>query len=101
MDIRSEAQRLTGIGTAFVYVGWFFVIYALVAGLFWWIDLTSRPNFNFLQALGLSLNAIAGPLFLALLVAGLGHFLRLFALYTVSGREAIAGRETAGGEVVA
>lgn len=89
MDIRTEAQRLSGIANVFVYVGWFFVIYAVVAALFWWIDLTSAPTFNILEAFALSLSAIAGPLFLTLLVAGLGHFLRLFALYAAH-RAAVA-----------
>ena len=81
MDIRAEARRLASVATVFVWVGWFFVIYALVAGVFWWIDLTSTPQFNVLQSLGLSLAAIGGPIFLALIVAGMGHFLRLFALW--------------------
>ena len=81
MDIRAEARRLASIATVFVWVGWFFVIYAIIAGIFWWIDLTSKPQFNFLQALGISLSAIGGPIFLALIVAGMGHFLRLFALW--------------------
>ena len=38
-------------------------------------------------ALGASLNAIGGPIFLALIVAGMGHFLRLFALWAAT-REA-------------
>ena len=39
------------------------------------------PAFNFLEAFAISASAIGGPLFLALIVAGLGHALRLFALY--------------------
>jgi hypothetical protein len=81
MDIRAEARRLATVATVFVWVGWFTVIYALIAGLFWWIDLASQPNLNFLQALGASLAAIGGPIFLALLVAGIGHTMRLFAIY--------------------
>jgi len=81
MDIRAEARRLATVATVFVWVGWFFVIYAIVAGILWWIDLTSKEAFNFLQALGLSAAAIGGPIFLALIVAGMGHFLRLFALW--------------------
>jgi hypothetical protein len=84
MDIRTEAGRLASIATFFVVVGWFFVIYALVAGVFWWIDLAGKDAFNFLEALALSASAIAGPIFLALLVAGLGHSMRLFALYVAS-----------------
>lgn len=84
MDILAEARRLAGIATVFVWVGWFFVIYAIVAGILWWIDLASREAFNFLEALGISLAAIGGPIFLALIVAGMGHFLRLFALWAAS-----------------
>ncbi len=81
MDIRAEARRLASVATVFVWVGWFLVLYAIVAGIFWWIDLTSKPDFNVIQALGISLAAIGAPIFLALIVAGMGHFLRLFALW--------------------
>jgi len=81
MDISAEARRLAAIATYFVWVGWFFVIYAIVAGIFWFIDLAGKPSVNWLQALGLSLSAIGLPIFVSLLVAGLGHFTRLFALY--------------------
>ena len=81
MDVRAEARRLASVASIFVWVGWFLVAYSLVAGVLWWIDLTSRQAINFLEALGLSLDVVAGPLFLALIVAGLGHFARLFALY--------------------
>ena len=84
MDLRAEARRLATVATVFVWVGWFTVIYAVIAGIFWWIDLTSKPEFDVLQALALSLSAIGGPIFLALLVAGLGHFARLFAMYVAS-----------------
>jgi hypothetical protein len=87
MDILAEARRLAGVATVFVWVGWFFVIYAIVSGIFWWISLTSTEAFNFLTALGASLSAIGGPIFLALIVAGMGHFLRLFALWAAT-REA-------------
>ena len=81
MEISTEARRLAAIATYFVWVGWFFVIYAVIAAIFWFIDLAGKPNVNWLQALGLSLSAIGGPIFLSLLVAGFGHFTRLFALY--------------------
>ena len=84
MDIRNEAFRLATVATIFVWVGWFTVIYAIIAGVFWWIGLASKPNINFLEALGTSLAAIGGPIFLALIVAGMGHFLRLFALWAAS-----------------
>ena len=84
MDIREEARRLASIGTVFVWVGWFFVIYTIVAGIFWWIDLAQKESLNIFNALGLSLAAIGGPLFLSLLVAGMGHFLRLFSLWAAN-----------------
>ena len=43
-----------------------------------------RPAFNLFEALALSAGAIGAPIFLALIVAGLGHALRLFALYVAS-----------------
>ena len=84
MDIGTEARRLAALATYFVWVGWFFVIYALVAGVFWFIDLAGQPNINWLHALGLSAAAVGGPIFIALLVAGLGHTMRLFAMYVGS-----------------
>jgi len=85
MDVRAEARRLASVGTFFVWVGWIAVVYAVVAGVLWWIDLASRDGFSILEALGISLNAVGGPIFLALIVAGLGHFVRLFAM-DVAGR---------------
>jgi hypothetical protein len=84
MDVLAEARRLASVATVFVWVGWLTVVYAVVAGIFWWIDLTSREAFNFLQALGASLAAIGGPIFLALIIAGFGHFARLFALHVAA-----------------
>jgi hypothetical protein len=84
MEIRTEARRLATVATVFIWVGWITVIYAIVAGILWWIDLATSDDFDALQALGLSLAAIGGPIFLALLVAGLGHFARLFAMYVGS-----------------
>ena len=84
MDIQRDAARLATIATYFIWVGWIFVLYAVIAGVLWWIDLASRNAFNFLEAFAISSAAIGGPLFLALIVAGLGHTLRLFALYVAS-----------------
>jgi hypothetical protein len=84
VDLQRDAARLAGIATVFVIVGWLAVLYALVAGILWWIDLASRNNVNWLEAFAISSAAIGGPLFLALIVAGLGHFLRLFAVYVAS-----------------
>ena len=85
MDVRAEARRLASVATFFVCVGWISVAYAVIAGVLWWIDLASRDTFSILEAFGVSLNAIGGPIFLALLVAGLGHYVRLFAM-DVAGR---------------
>jgi hypothetical protein len=84
VDLQRDAARLATIATVFVWVGWLSIIYALIAGVLWWIDLAGRPAFNFLEAFAISAAAIGVPLFLALLVAGLGHTLRLFALYVAS-----------------
>ena len=81
MDLQRDAARLATIATIFVWVGWLAVLYCAVAGILWWIDLTGREAFNFIEAFAISSAAIGGPLFLALIVAGLGHALRLFALY--------------------
>jgi hypothetical protein len=89
MDIRHEAFRLATVGTVFVWVGWFTVVYAIIAGVFWWIDLAQKASINWFEALGASLAAIGGPIFLALIVAGMGHFLPLFAMWA-AGSEAMA-----------
>ena len=84
MDVQRDAARLASIATIFVWVGWLAVLYAVIAGILWWIDLAQRQAFNFLEAFAISAAAIGGPLFLALIVAALGHALRLFALYVAS-----------------
>ncbi len=84
MDPQRDAARLATIATIFVWVGWLSIIYALIAGVLWWIDLAGREAFNFLEAFAISAAAIGVPLFLALIVAALGHALRLFALYVAS-----------------
>jgi hypothetical protein len=84
VDLQRDAARLATIATVFVWVGWVSILYALIAGILWWIDLASRNSINWLEAFAISAAAIGTPLFLALLVAGLGHFLRLFALYVAN-----------------
>jgi len=91
MDIRNEAFRLATVATVFVWVGWFTVIYAIIAGVFWWIDLVQKPSINWFEALGASLGAIGGPIFLALIVAGMGHFLRLFAMWAAGAQPMAVG----------
>jgi hypothetical protein len=84
VEIRAEARRLVRIATVFIALGWILVAYAVVAGVIWWVDLASRDEFDLLQALGLSLSAVFGPIVLALIVAAFGHFGRLFAMWAGS-----------------
>ena len=84
MDLLNDARRLASIGTYFIVIGWIFVIYALIAGVIWWIDLAQREAFNFIEALAISLSAIGLPFFIAVLILGLGYTMRLFALYVAS-----------------
>jgi hypothetical protein len=84
VDLKSDAARLAMIATVFVWLGWIAIIYALIAGVLWWIDLVGRPEFNFLEAFAISSAAIGQPLFLALIVAGVGYTARLFAQYVAS-----------------
>jgi hypothetical protein len=84
MDIASDARRLASIGTFFIVVGWVAFIYALIAGVLWWFDLAQSESFNFLQAFAISAAAIGLPIFAAMIVAGLGYVLRLFALFVAS-----------------
>ena len=84
MDIISDARRLATIGTFFITIGWVFVIYALIAGVVWWIRLASSPAFNFFESFAISAAAIGIPIFLSFLVAGFGYALRLFALYVAT-----------------
>jgi hypothetical protein len=84
VDVKRDAARLATIATVFVWVGWLAILYALAAGVLWWIDLAGRAAFNFVEAFAISAAAIGVPLFLALIVAALGHALRLFALYVYS-----------------
>jgi hypothetical protein len=84
MEIMNDARRLASIGTFFIVLGWVAVIWALVAGVLWWIDLAQREAFNFIEAFAISAAAVGGPIFLAFVLAGLGYALRLFALYVAS-----------------
>ena len=84
MTVLEEARRLATVATVFVMLGWFFVIYAIVAAVMWFIALASSENVDWLQALGASLLSVGMPIFLSLIVAGFGHFLRLFAMDVAS-----------------
>ncbi len=84
MDLTSDARRLASVGTFFITVGWIAVIYALIAGVVWWIDLAGREAFNLFEALAISASAVGLPIFTAMIVLGFGYVLRLFALYVAS-----------------
>jgi hypothetical protein len=79
-QISKDARRLATVGTFFIVAGWVFVIYALVAGVLWWIDLAQREAFNIFTSFAISANAIGLPVFAAFLIAGIGYAMRLFAL---------------------
>ncbi len=81
MDITNDVRRLANIGTFFIIVGWVGIIYTLIAGVLWWLDLALRDAFNIFEAFAISANAVALPIFAAFIVGGVGYFLRLFALY--------------------
>ena len=83
-QLLKDARRLATIGTFFVTAGWVFVIYALIAGLLWWIDLAQREAFNWLESFAISAAAIGLPVFASFLVAGFGYLLRVIALAVAS-----------------
>ena len=84
MELIKEAQRLASLSTVFVVLGWVGIAWALIAGLLWWIDLWGKEAFDFLEAFALSSAAIAQPLFTAIVLAAIGHALRLFAMSVAS-----------------
>ena len=79
-----DARRLAVAGTFLIVAGWVFAIYAVIAGIVWWIDLAQRDAFNVFQALAVSASAIGEPIFVAFVVAGVGYTMRLFAQYVAS-----------------
>jgi TRAP-type C4-dicarboxylate transport system permease small subunit len=83
-QIASDARRLATIGTFFIVAGWVFVIFAIAAGIIWWIDLASRDAFNVFEAFAISASAVGVPIFVAFVVAGFGYAIRLIALYIAS-----------------
>ena len=84
MDLIADARRLASVGTFFIWIGWIALVYALIAGAIWWVDLATREAFNFIEAFAISASAIGVPIFGALVVLGFGYGLRLFALYVAS-----------------
>jgi hypothetical protein len=84
MDLLNDARRLASVGTFFVIIGWIGLVYTLVAGVLWWINLATRESINVFEAFAVSASVVALPIFAAFLVGGLGYFLRLFALYVAT-----------------
>ena len=79
-----EAQTVTGIGRVLSIIGWVVVAAALVLGIWWWIQFATSDLFNIIEALRISLNAIIVSFTSGLILAGVGHTMKLFAAYTVS-----------------
>jgi hypothetical protein len=84
LDLTSDARRPASVGTFFITIGWVALIYALIAGVIWWVDLASREAFHFIEAFAISASQIGIPIFGALIVLGFGYGLRLFALDVAS-----------------
>lgn len=84
MDLMKEAGRLNSLATIFVWLGWIGVGWSLISGLLWWIDLAASDAFNFIESFALSASIIGAPLFVALVLAALGHSLRLFSIYAAA-----------------
>lgn len=79
-----EAQTVTGIGRVLSIIGWVVVALALVLGVWWWIQFAVSDLFNIIEALRISLNAIIVSFTGGLVLAGVGHTMKLLAAYTVS-----------------
>ena len=78
-----DAKRVATIATVILSVGWAGALLMVIYGVLAWIDFTGRESVGFLEGLVYAINLFAAPFFLSLVVAGIGHALRLFALYTV------------------
>jgi hypothetical protein len=78
-----DARRVATIATLILSVGWAGVILSILYGVIAWIDFAGRESVGFIEGMVYAINLFAAPFFLAMVVAGIGHALRLFALYTV------------------
>lgn len=79
----NDAKRVAGIASLILSVGWAGVILSVIYGFIAWFDFSSRESVGFLEGMVYAINLFAAPFFLAMVVAGIGHALRLFALYTI------------------
>jgi hypothetical protein len=84
MEVQKEATRLYSLAAVFVWLGWIGVAVALISLVLYWIDLVGRDNINFIEAFFVSSWAIGAGLFTAIVLAAVGHALRLFAAYALS-----------------
>ena len=79
----NDAKRVATIAPLILSVGWAGVALSVLYGIIAWIDFVGRESVGFLEGMVYAINLFATPFFLAMVVAGIGHALRLFALYTV------------------
>lgn len=96
--IWSDAKRTAQIATFILAVGWASVVVVVIYFFVYWFQLAANgivyavsngtvvaSSIGFFEALLIALNVAFSPFFLSLVVAGIGHGLRLFALSKVSG----------------
>ena len=84
MDVAKEAKTVGMIGQILAVIGWIGVALVLIFGIILWIDLASFEPFNLFEAMRITINAIVEGFVLTLMLAGVGHVLKLFAAYTVA-----------------
>ncbi len=82
--LQEEAQTVTGIGAVLSIIGWLVVALSLVLGVWWWIKFAASDLFNIIEGLRISMNAIIGSFTGGLILAGVGHSMKLLAAYTLS-----------------
>lgn len=78
-----DAKRVATIATLILSVGWAGVILTVFYGAIAWIDFAGRESVGVIEGMVHAVDLFAAPFFLAMVVAGIGHAPRLFALYTV------------------
>ena len=96
--IWNDAKRTAQIATFILAVGWASVIVVVIYFFVYWFQLAdtgvvigvsggtvAATDIGFIEALLIALNVAFAPFFLSLVVAGVGHGLRLFALSKVAG----------------